>query len=140
MDNGISFAKHPLVQRFMESIFNLWPVLPRQFAAWDSDVVLDYLSSLEYDLPLQDLSENLVILFCVLSGERKQTVKALNIKNMVSGKGKCTFFFKRLMKTTKPRFHQSPIVFTEYPSNRKTCIVTKYNHPLFRKYKRLTNY
>ena len=72
----------------MESIFNLWPVLPRQFAAWDSDVVLDYLSSLEYDLPLQDLSENLVILFCVLSGERKQTVKALNIKNMVLGKGK----------------------------------------------------
>ena len=42
----------------------------------------------EYDLPLQDLSENLVILFCVLSGERKQTVKALNIKNMVLGKGK----------------------------------------------------
>ena len=50
MDNGISFAKHPLVQRFMESIFNLWPVLPRQFAAWDSDVALDYFSSLEYDL------------------------------------------------------------------------------------------
>ena len=137
MDNGIFFGKHPFVQQFMESIFNLWPALPRQLAAWDSDIILDCLSSLEYDLPLQDLSEKLVILFCFLSGERKQTVKTLNIKNMVLGKGKkCTFFIKRPMKTAESGFHQSPIVFTEYPSNSKICIVTKHNHPLFRKYKR----
>ena len=57
-------------------------------------------------------------------------MKALNIKDMLLEKGKCTFFIKRPMKTTKPGFHQSPIVFSEYPSNRKICIVTTITHYL----------
>ena len=82
MENGISFGKHPLVQRFMKGIFNLRPTLPRQFAVWDPDIVLDYLSNLECNSPLKDLSEKLVILLCLLSGQRDQIVKALNIKDM----------------------------------------------------------
>ena len=31
-ENGISFGKHPLVQRFMKGIFNLRPTLPGQLA------------------------------------------------------------------------------------------------------------
>ena len=110
MDNGIPFGKHPLVQHFMKGIFKLRPALPRQFAVWDPDIVLDYLSNLEYDLPLKHLSEKLVILLCLLSGQRDQSVKALNIKDILLEKGKCTFFIKKPMKTTKPGFHQSPIV------------------------------
>ena len=83
MDNGISFGKHPLVQRLMKGIFNLRSALLRNFSVWDPDIVLDYLSNLEYDLPLEDLSKKLVILLCLLSGQRDQTVKALNIKDMV---------------------------------------------------------
>ena len=112
MDNGISFGKHPLVKRFMKGIFNLRAALPRQFAVWGPDIVLNYLSNLEYDLLLKDLSEKLVILLCLLPGQRDQTV---NIKDMLLEKGKCTFFIKRPMKTTKPGFHHSPIVFSEYP-------------------------
>ena len=68
-------------------------------------VIPDYLSNLEYDLPLKDLSGKLVIFFCLLSGQMDQTVKALNIKGMVLEKGKCILFTKRPMKTTKPGFH-----------------------------------
>ena len=130
MDNGISFGKHPFVQRFIKGIFNLTPALPRQFAVCDPDIVLDYLSNLEYDLPLKDLSEKLVILLCLLSGQRDQTVKALNIKNMLLEKDKCTFFIKRPIKTTKPGFHQFSIAFLEYPSNRKIRIATTITHYL----------
>ena len=42
------------------------------------------------------------------------------------------------MKTTKPGFCQSPIVFSEYPANRKICIVTTINHYL--EITRLTNH
>ena len=111
MDNWISFGKQSLVQPFMKGIFNLRLILPRQFAAWDPDHVPDYLNSLEYDLPLNDLSERLVILLCLLSGQRNQTVKALNIKDMLLEKSKCILFIKRPIKTIKPSFHQSPIVF-----------------------------
>ena len=43
---------------------------------------------------------------------------------MLLQKGKCTFFIKRPIKTTKPGFHHSPIAFSEYPWHRKICIVT----------------
>ena len=105
-DNGISFGKHPLVQRFMKGIFNLRQVLSGQFAVWDPDIVLNYLSNLEHDLP-----EKLVILLCLLSGQKKQTVKLLNIKDMLLEKGKCTFIIKKPMKTAKPGFQESPIAF-----------------------------
>ena len=129
MDNGISFWKRPLVQRFMKSIFNLTSAL-RQFAVWDPDIILDYLSNLEHGLLLKDLSEKLVILLCLLSGQRDKAVKALNINDILLEKSKCTFFIRRPMKTTKPGFHQSPIVFSEYPSNRKIFIVTTITHYL----------
>ena len=61
---------------------------------------------------------------CLLSGQKDQTVKLLNIKDMLLEKGKSTFFIKGTMKTTKPSFHQSPIVFSDYPLNRKIYIVT----------------
>ena len=127
MDNEISFGKHPIVQRFIKGIL---PALPWQFTVWDPDIVLEYLSNLEYDLPLKDLSEKLVILLRLLSGQRDQTVKALNIKDMLLEKGKSTFFINRPMKTAKQSFHQSPIVFSTYPSNRKICIVTTINQYL----------
>ena len=95
----------------------------RQFAVSKPDIVFDSLSILEYDLPLKDVSEKLVILLCLLSEQRDQTVKVLNIKDMLLEKGKCTSFVMRPINTTKPGFHQSPIAFSEYPSNRKTFIV-----------------
>ena len=67
----------------MKDIFNLRLVHLRQFAVWGADIVLDYLSNFEYDLPLKNLSEKLVILLLLLSGQRNQTMKALNIKYML---------------------------------------------------------
>ena len=64
-----------------------------------------------------------------------RTVKVLNIKGMPFEKGKkCTFFIKIATKTTKPYFHQTPIAFSEYPSNRKICIGTASTH-----YSEITN-
>ena len=95
----------------MKGIFNLRPVLPGQFAVWDPDIVLNYLNNLEHDLPLKDLAKKLVILLCLLSGQKKKTVKVLNIKDMLLERGKRTFIIKRPMKTTKPGFQQSLIAF-----------------------------
>ena len=98
---------------------------------------LNNLINLEYDLLLKDLSEILVILLCLLSGQRDQTV---NIKDMLLEKGKCTFFIKRPMKTTKPGFHHSPIAFSEYPRHRKIYIVATITHYLqITKHLRTTN-
>ena len=49
----------------MKGIFNLRPALSRQFAVWDPNIAPDFLSNLEYDLPLQDLPAKLVIVFVI---------------------------------------------------------------------------
>ena len=100
----------------MKVISNLRSVLPKKFVVWDLHIVLGNLSNLEYDLRLKDLPEKLIIL-CLLSGQRGQPVKVLNVKDMLLEKVKCTFFSKSLIKPTRPGFHQSPVVFSEYPSN-----------------------
>ena len=75
----------------MKGIFNLMQPFPTQFAVWDPDIILDYLNDLEYDLPLKDLSEKLVILLFLLSRQRDQPVKALNIKHMLLEKYRSAF-------------------------------------------------
>ena len=65
MDNGISFGKHFVVQLFIEGIFNVCLTFPRHFAVWDPDIVLDYLSNLEYELPLKDLSQKVSFFYCI---------------------------------------------------------------------------
>ena len=57
MDNEISFGKHLLV------------------AVWDPDIVLDYLSNLECDIPLKNSSGKLVILLCLLSEKTCEGMK-----------------------------------------------------------------
>ena len=65
MDNGISFGKHFVVQLFIEGIFNVCLNFPRHFAVWDPDIVLDYLSNLEYELTLKDLSQKVSFFYCI---------------------------------------------------------------------------
>ena len=65
MDNGISFGKHFVVQLFIEGIFNVSLIFSRQFAVWDLDIVLDYLSNLEYELSLKDLSQKVSLFDCI---------------------------------------------------------------------------
>ena len=79
-----------------------------------------------------------IVLLCLLSRQRNQTVQALNNKDMILEKSKCTFFIKRPMKTRKPGFHQSPVVSQNTLQIGK--LPSDYNHPLFRNYKRLTNH
>ena len=65
MDNGISFGKHFVVQLFIEGIFNVTLIFSRQFAVWDLDILLDYLSNLEYELSLKDLSQKVSLFDCI---------------------------------------------------------------------------
>ena len=58
--------------------FGVW-----EFAVWHPDIVLDYLSNLEYNLTLKDLSKKLAVPLCLLYGQREEAMNALNIKDIV---------------------------------------------------------
>ena len=68
----------------MKRSLDLKPIIPKQMAIWDPGIILKQCLKHLYDeISLQLLSEKLVILLSILSGQRHQTSKALSIEHMV---------------------------------------------------------
>lgn len=63
----------------------------------DQDIELNYLAQLDDEISLQLLSEKLIILISILSGQTDQTLRVLNIKHMV-------------LEEFKSRFHQRTFI------------------------------
>ena len=127
IENGVSFGKQEIVKRYMKGILNLRPILPKQMAIWDPDIVLNYIKNLEDEISLKVLSEKLVMLLSLLSGQRDETLEALNIDHMILEDSKCTFFINKPLKTTRKNFHQPPIEFVSYPHDESLCIIKTLN-------------
>ena len=71
---------------------------------YDLKIVLDFLASLHLQtLSLRDLSMKLVLLLLLLSGQRLQTVQAFNVNDIQLNDDSCTFYIRKLLKTSKPR-------------------------------------
>ena len=91
----------------MKEILNLKPIITKQMPISDPNVVLKYLKQLDNEILLQLLSEKLIILLSLLSGQRDQTLKALYIEHMVLEDSKCIFFIKEPLKTAKKKKNSS---------------------------------
>ena len=132
--NGITFGKHPLVQRFMKGVFRLRPTLPKYTFTFDATVVLQYLKQMDPldKLSLKDLSLKLAMIICLLSAQRDQVLAALVITAMQLCEEKCTFYIKELMKTSRPGKHTPPVELLSYPYDKSLCPVTLIKHYLWR--------
>ena len=105
--NGKTFGQEALVKRFMKEIFELRPVFPKYPRIWDVNQVLNYLklmgSSVSISLVMLTLS--LIMLLCLLAGQRCQTVDALGPDYTDSSKSKCILVINHILKNTKPGTH-----------------------------------
>ena len=123
LPGGMSLGKHPVVTRFMKGVFEQRPSLPRYCATWDASLVLTHLGSFALnDTTLKQLTHKLTVLLCLLTGQRLQTLVALETCHMDLHPDKCVFYIQRVLKTTKPGRHIAPIVLNKY-DNRELCIV-----------------
>ena len=76
-------GKEVLIRRFMKGLFNLRPVIPKTGFTWDVKVVLKFLKTLDTEkLTLRLLSIKLAILIILTTGQRCQTLKAIDLQNM----------------------------------------------------------
>ena len=93
--------------RFIRGVFNTRPSLPRYQEIWDISIVFKYLKSLHppEKLTLKDLTMKTTMLVASLSGQRCQTIYALDVNNMVLTKDRCTFYIQELLKTSRPGKH-----------------------------------
>lgn len=121
-----TFGTHPLVKRFMKGVFENRPSLPRYTCPWYVSTVLKFLSSLPNleEITLKDLSRKVVMLMALLTGQRAQTLHALDISSMEMTENKITFYITEVLKHIKPGRHQQPIEFVAFEQDPTLCIVS----------------
>ena len=94
-----STGSHPLVCRFMRGVFNLRPSIPHYTQIWDVSIGLNYLRTLPaVELNLHMLSAKLVTLCALTTGQRCQTLHALDITHMQLTQHKALFLINTLLK------------------------------------------
>ena len=130
--DGVPAGQHRFVVQFMRAVFNEKPALPRYMSTWDPDLVLRYLKGLGPNdgLTLLDLSRKLCVLMLLLSGQRGQTLLALDLDNMKWEGDKVHFRIVDVLKTSRPGSHLGVISFDPFPPDRFLCIITTLRHYL----------
>jgi hypothetical protein len=111
VNDSLTFGMHPLVKRFLNSVFEQRPSLPRYAVIWDVNKVLSRLrsySSIEC-ISLEEITLKVVMLWVLLTSQRTQTIHCLDGNHMDISDRKCIFYLTRLQKQSRPGNHLKPI-------------------------------
>lgn len=124
--DGIAVGKHPIVIRFLNGVYNLKPVFPKNTVTWDPETLLSFLRRLSpvHMLSLKLLTFKTVTLVTFLTAQRIQSVHLIHIDNIRIEHGKVKITFGDKLKTSRPGFHQKEIVIPGYAPDRRLCLVT----------------
>ena len=124
-ESGLSFGNNPLVKRLLRGMFNVRPSIPKHVVTYDVDIVLCYLKSLgeAENIPFKMLTFRTVTLLCIVSAQRDQTFAAIDIRLMDVSADRIICYIGEGLKTTRPGFHQSPLVFEAFPVCNAICPV-----------------
>ena len=108
---NVPFGKSPLVCRLLKGVFNIRPALPRYVATWDVTKVFTFIKSKPTltNCGLKTLSHRLAIFLCLITGQRDQTIKCLNLDYIKISSDKVVLFVPETLKTTRPGHHLPPI-------------------------------
>ncbi len=127
--NGKTVGESKIICLLMKGVFNIRPSLPRYTEVWDANVVLTFLK-LKFPakkLSLKDLTQKLVTLLALLSGQRVQTLFAIKLENIKFTNSGVTIVIDELLKQSRPSFHPEPLKFKEYAPDRRLCVVKYLN-------------
>ena len=115
-------ADHPLIQKVVKGAYNTRPPAPCYVVIWDTDILLQYLDSLDNAcLNFKLLSCKTAILLTILSGERVSTIHAFRLSQLQLTTGMAVFNLgTTLLKHSRPG-RSTPIVFHRYPHGRRLC-------------------
>ena len=95
---------HPFIIRYMKGVFNPRKPTPKYSETWNVNLVLDHLKALHpfADISLKALWHKLVMLLALTSGQKCQTLAALNISNMRKTEQYYLFGLEQHAKQNRP--------------------------------------
>ena len=120
-----SIGTHPLVRRFLRGMFILRPALPRYNISRYVNIVLEYLKSFSpvTSLSLLKLSQKLLMLLAILSGQRGQTLHLIDIRNIHFSGSSVKIINGDILKTSNPKSHLGELNFSSYEMDSDVCVV-----------------
>jgi len=123
--DGFTIGTHPLVKRALKAIGKMKPPRPRYTSTWDVNDVLDVFRkwSNNSDLSIKFLTLKMVGLLALVSAQRVQTLKAINVSSIRISGNVINIFISANIKTSKPGGQQPCILLTKYPHEVKLCVV-----------------
>ena len=124
--DGMSIGNHPLVVRFLKGVFNLRPPVPRYKGVWDVSNVLRFLKTLSpvSSLSLKNLSLKLVMLLSLVTAQRGQTLRLLDINVMSTYDSTIVFTFNKPPNQSYPRTQVEPLVLMAYIHHESLCVIS----------------
>ena len=126
ISGNVNFGNNAMVTRFMRGVFCSRPSLPRYKEIWDVSLVLNYIKKWQplADIDLKTLTLKTVTLMALTSGQRCQTLHALDIDHMTVAPGYCSFEITQLLKTSKPNNHFGQLKLITYAPDENLRVVT----------------
>ena len=113
-----------LVKRFLKGIFNKKPSLPRHTVTWNVSSVLSFLKTINNNLcSLQNLTKKVTMLLALTTGQRIQTLCAIDIRNMEICTKYVKIWFGDLLKQSRPDFHLQALYIESFPEDESLCVV-----------------
>lgn len=112
---GPAIAKDDRLQRFLKGVFRIRPPLPKYNFTWDTNCVLDHLSSWfpNEDLPLNQLTKKAITLLALTTAHRMQTFSKIKTINIEIFNEKIMIKIPDIIKTSRPGARQ-PILLLPY--------------------------
>ena len=113
---------HNIIKKFMKGAFSFQPPKTQYHALWDVSILLNYLQNMNTDSAMNK-SKKIVCLMMSLSGTRINTLTHLKVTNMYITDTECTFVFDEVLKHSKPKYCQKPLILRAYPECPELCPV-----------------
>ena len=124
LPNGGKFGDHPYVKEFMKGVFNLNPPKPRYTEIWDAGVVLDFLRTWgpASRISFKKLTLKVLMLIMLVTGQRPQIVRSLNVDKMVVKEDSYVFTIDNLqLKQGRPGYKPERLRLKAY-TEKRICI------------------
>ena len=108
----------------MKGVYTPRPALPRYNVTWDVNVVLKYLKGLSplESLSLLQVSQKLLMLLLLLSGQRGQTIYLMDTNNIFITEDNVQIVIGDLLKNSKPGKQLGELNFPAF-TDKDLCIV-----------------
>ncbi|XP_043270501.1 uncharacterized protein [Venturia canescens] len=123
---GPFVGQDPPVKRLFKGIAEKRPTRPKYDFTWDPKIVLDYLESLGNNsvLSMEVLTEKLVMLLALVTGQRMQALSLIKISNISRTGNVLQIRIPDTVKTSGRCRSQPLLTFPRCEDRRRVCVVT----------------